>query len=77
MRPPQEIDCHLRRHRRAADLTQEQLAEHSGVTRQTIISIEKGKFVPSVGLALVLAKVLEVKVEDLFELKQHEDDAQS
>ena len=48
------------------DLTQEQLAELVNVTRKTINTVEKGKFVPSTVLALKLAKVLEVMVEELF-----------
>ena len=50
------------------DLTQESLAEQLGVSRQTINSMEKGKYVPSTVLALKLAKVFGVKVEDIFEL---------
>lgn len=49
-------------------LTQEELAEKVSVSRQTIISIEKGVYQPSVTLALKLAKVLKTKVENLFEI---------
>ncbi|MCB0807112.1 MAG: helix-turn-helix transcriptional regulator [Bacteroidales bacterium] len=49
-------------------LTQEQLAEQVGVSRQTIIAIEKGKFNPSVKLALTMADFFDCKVEDLFHL---------
>ncbi len=60
----------LRRYRfEAGDMTQQELAERVGVTRQTILSIEKGKFKPSVELALRLAQVLGVSVEQLFELE--------
>ena len=52
------------------DLTQEQLAELVGVTRKTINTVEKGKYVPSTYLALKLAKVLEVTVEELFQIVQ-------
>ena len=45
-----------------------------GVTRQTILSIEKGKYSPSVGLALRLAQVLGTTVEALFELEGESDD---
>jgi putative transcriptional regulator len=54
-------------------MTQQELARRAGVTRQTILSIEKNKFRPSVELALRLARVFEVKVEDLFELAGEED----
>ena len=50
------------------NLTQEQLADLAGVTRKTINTIETGRFVPSTILALTLARVLGVRVEDLFEL---------
>ena len=51
------------------ELSQEALAESVGVTRQTIISIEKGVYQPSVGLALKLAKKLNKTVESLFYFK--------
>jgi putative transcriptional regulator len=51
--------------------TQESLADIVGVTRQSIISIEKEKFVPSVKLALELAHALHVSFEDLFWLENH------
>jgi putative transcriptional regulator len=50
-------------------LTQESLASTVGVTRQTIIAIEKERFVPSVKLALELAQALDVSFEDLFWLE--------
>ena len=48
------------------DLTQQQLADQVGCSRQTIISIETSKFLPSVELAMKLAGALKVKVEDIF-----------
>lgn len=69
MKSRQDIVNHLRRHRLFADgMTQQELAERVGVTRQTILSIEKGKYRPSIGLALLLAETFGVKVEELFEL---------
>jgi putative transcriptional regulator len=50
-------------------LTQSELAEKVGVTRLTIHSIEKGKFNPSVMLALKIAGCFGIKVEELFELE--------
>jgi len=50
-------------------LTQESLASTVGVTRQTIIAIEKERFVPSAKLALELAQALDVSFEDLFWLE--------
>ncbi len=58
-------DIRLRR-----DLTQEALAARVGVTRQTIIAIEKQKFVPSVRLALELARALATPVGRLFWLDE-------
>jgi len=52
------------------DLTQEQLAELVNVTRKTINTVEKGHFVPSTVLALKLARVLGVTVEELFILDE-------
>ena len=49
-----------------AGYTQEETAQLVGVTRQTIIAMEKGNYVPSVLLALKLAKVFKCRVEDLF-----------
>lgn len=49
-------------------ITQEELASKVDVSRQTIIAIEKGKFNPSVKLALLLADFFECRVEDLFVL---------
>lgn len=59
---------HVRRHRRQLDVTQQELADRVGVTRQTILSVERGRYNPSVGLALRLAEVFGVSVEELFEL---------
>ncbi len=50
-------------------LSQEELARLAGVTRQTISAIETGQYCPSTKLALVLAKKLEMKVEELFYLE--------
>jgi len=56
--------------RRAKELTQEGLAELLGVTRQSIISIESGRYVPSTVLSLKIAKYLGKSVEELFELEK-------
>ena len=48
------------------DWTQEQLADHVGVTRKTINTVERGVFVPSTVLALRLARVFGVPVENIF-----------
>lgn len=61
---------HLKEIRLQRNLTQECLAGVVGVTRQTIIAIEKEKFVPSVKLALELASALDVSFDDLFWLEE-------
>lgn len=48
------------------DMTQESLAEAVGVTRQTIIAIEKGNYVPSLLLALTIARFFNKNVEEIF-----------
>lgn len=48
--------------------TQQEVADAVGVSRQTIIAIEKGNYTPSVGLALKLAQYFNVKVEVLFSI---------
>lgn len=48
------------------NLTQEQLAQKVGVTRQTIIAIEANQYLPSLGLAFKLAKLFNVTIEDIF-----------
>jgi len=53
------------------DISQGDLAERVGVTRQTIYAIEKNKFTPSVELAFKIAKELKIDINDLF---IHEED---
>lgn len=48
------------------DLTQEQLADQVGVSRQTVIAIESDKYLPSLGLAFKIARLFKVKIEDIF-----------
>ncbi len=52
------------------EITQISLAESVGVSRQTIHAIETSKYVPSVELALKIAKLLRLAVEDIFKLKK-------
>lgn len=56
----------VREARTALKITQDELAYRVQATRQTIIAIEKGNYVPSVLLALKIAAILEKKVEDIF-----------
>ncbi|QGG96009.1 helix-turn-helix transcriptional regulator [Actinomarinicola tropica] len=57
----------VRTARRAVELTQADLAERVGVSRQTIVAVEAGDYAPSVYLALELARHLESTVEALFD----------
>jgi putative transcriptional regulator len=58
-------------HRKEAGETQEELAFAVDVTRQTIISIEKGNYVPSVLLALKISKHFNVPVEKVFQYEKN------
>ena len=64
----------MRRHRLLGGMTQQELADRVGVSRQTILSIEKRKYTPSVALALGLAEVFDVGVEAVFQLNKGEND---
>ncbi|MFW5759450.1 MAG: helix-turn-helix transcriptional regulator [Cyclobacteriaceae bacterium] len=54
------------------EITQQQLAEMINVSRQTINSIEKNKYVPSTVLALKLSKIFGVSVNEIFQLSEEE-----
>lgn len=58
----------LTQYRKAAGLTQSELAEKVRVSRKTINTVENGVFVPTTILSLKLARALAVRVEDLFQL---------
>lgn len=50
------------------EMTQQELADRTGVTRQTIIALEAGKYAPSLPLAIRIARVFGVTVEDVFQI---------
>lgn len=56
----------IKKYRTKLDLTQDQLAQKVGVRRETIVFLEQGKYNPSLKLAHDVAKVLKVKIDDLF-----------
>ncbi|WP_297099063.1 helix-turn-helix transcriptional regulator [uncultured Draconibacterium sp.] len=58
----------LKIERAIKNLTQDDLAKLIGVSRQTINSIEKGRYVPSTVLALKISKIFEKPVNEIFEL---------
>jgi putative transcriptional regulator len=60
------VGNNLRGFRLEAGMTQEEVARAIGVTRQTVIAMEKGNYVPSVLLALMSARLFRRTVEELF-----------
>lgn len=73
MSPRHQVRNHVRRHRLQLDgMTQQELADRVGVTRQTILSIEGGRYNPSVGLALRLAETFGVSLEAIFEIDEED-----
>ena len=52
------------------EMTQEELANRAGCTRQTIIALEQGKYVPSIELAFRIARVFEVTLEEVFQYEK-------
>ena len=56
----------LPEHRRELGWSQQRLADELGVSRQTIISLEKGRYDPSLPLAFDLARAFDCRIEDLF-----------
>lgn len=64
------ISNHVHELRNKAGITQEELAEAIGVTRQTIIAIEKGNYTPSVLLALKIAKFFKKSLEEIFKYEK-------
>jgi len=64
----------LKVYRAIHELTQSELADKLGVSRQSIVAIEKRKFNPSTQLALKMAEVLETTVHELFQLEEEDWD---
>jgi len=62
----------IREQRRRVGLTQADLAAALGVSRQTVISIESGRYLPSLPLAFRIARLFEVSLEQLFEPNEKE-----
>ena len=59
--------------RKEKKLTQQDLANLLGVTRQTIISLENGRYNPSLKLAMDIAKVFSLPVEEIFRFEEEEE----
>jgi putative transcriptional regulator len=58
----------------ANEMTQQQLAEKVGVSRQTIIAIEAGKYSPSLEIAFSIAETFGVKIEEVFDYETREQE---
>ena len=65
-----EITNCIRELRQAQSLTQQDLADECGCTRQTIIALEQGRYVPSLSLALLIARLFDTAVEEVFSLPE-------
>lgn len=66
--PKAEIVNHVRRFRfEHGEMSQQELADRAGCTRQTIIALEQGKYVPSLSLAFEIARVFGATIEELFD----------
>jgi len=63
----------IRKHRfLSGEMTQQQLADKIGVTRQTVLAIESGKYSPTLELAFKIAAVFEVTLDEVFQYKPDE-----
>jgi putative molybdopterin biosynthesis protein len=65
-----QIENHLRERRQAEGLSQKQLADMAGITRQAVAAVETNQYSPATSVALQLARALRCRVEDLFSIKQ-------
>ena len=71
--PKANIKNEIRRLRFAkGEMTQQELADRTGCTRQTIIMLEQGRYVPSLALALRIAYAFGISVDDIFTLEKSE-----
>jgi putative transcriptional regulator len=66
------IENRVKEFRMSAGMTQQDLAEATGVSRQSVISIERGRYVPSLALALKMAAIFGCSTDDLFKLVESE-----
>ncbi|UCF04074.1 MAG: helix-turn-helix transcriptional regulator [bacterium] len=66
----EKVANNVRELRKQADLTQEELARALDVSRQTIISIERGRYIPSLPLALRIARFFKSSTDEMFSLEE-------
>ena len=57
----------------AGEMTQQELADRTGVTRQTLIAIENGKYSPTLELAFRIARVFQLPIDEVFSFNEGED----
>lgn len=72
MAKPTRVTNRIRARREQAGLTQAELARQIGVTRQTLIAIELGRYSPSLELAFVVARAFGVGIDDVFEYSEEQ-----
>jgi len=73
MGKPTKVSNQIRRLRfEAGEMTQAELAQRVGVTRQTIIAIEQGRYSPSLEMAFQIARVFDVTLDDVFRYESPE-----
>lgn len=66
-----EIDNNIRKLRFEHDeMTQQQLADRAGCSRQTIVLLEQGRYAPSLALALRISRIFGMRVDDIFQLQE-------
>jgi putative transcriptional regulator len=68
---PTKVTNTIRAHREAAGFTQAELAGRVGVTRQTLIAIEQGKYSPTLELAFQISRTFGVGIDDVFQHPDH------
>jgi putative transcriptional regulator len=75
MGKPTRVSNRIRRLRfEAGEMTQAELAQRVGVTRQTIIAIEQGRYSPSLEMAFQIAREFDVTLDDVFRYESPEGD---
>ena len=72
-----EIASYLRKYRERTNTTQGDLADLLGISRQSVISLESGRCVPSVALAIRVSRLFEMPVEFIFRSEENDDSGQS
>ena len=65
-----KVRSHIKEHRLRRGLSQQELADAVGVSRQSVNSIERGRYIPSLPLALRFARLFDCATEVLFELEE-------